>query len=529
MELEEPVSEALQQIIEECREAKASPWVIGKIVKELRAEKNPRRDQLRRRTLELLTQFDPKAGKTFESFQRLTVRTSGMEIQRFDRGNIIHSLLKETSISRPMAEKIGAEVEDKIKDLDIQYLSTALIREMVIGRLLEYGLENIRRQYCRLGLPVYDVDHLVSENRLDATAILSKYHLAKTIPPRLADYHFAGEIHIASLWDFSIRPVAESVRVDELADEASMARLAHSLARAKQQSGIPPTVEGVAHAIRIKSKKRRNELALAFWSMVSAIESQGTTAGVVQLSPFAPARWTEPGTGRSLSVENVIAVHSAFGKMTEPPTAYYPVLAFDSKYQVKILDTLTGQVEILNCTRDELLAWPEFCAPRPVSGHYRVHAERLSAEGDSETRFVERLLKRADALVELETVRRESLSERSFHAHTDWTAWGAHVGFTGLAQAVARITNETQPVAQARVAERWLRDIRKRLSDFAWSVELLARHELVERDPVLDWPAIEKTLQTTHAKTKTELVDKIEAHYARIRYKPETEKSAKTN
>ena len=113
-----PVKETIQKIASECQESGATKWEAMKILKEL--EQYPGTEQQKRKkALEILEEINPEAAKTFASFERLRVFTSREKREAFDRGNIIKSLLKETSVSRAVAEKIGGEVEDKIKDLKI--------------------------------------------------------------------------------------------------------------------------------------------------------------------------------------------------------------------------------------------------------------------------------------------------------------------------------------------------------------------------------------------------------------------------
>ena len=61
------------------------------------------------------------------------------------------------------ADRIGREVEEVgSKQSEIKCISLApLIRELVNAKLLEHGLEDIRRQHTRLGMPIYDVEQLI--------------------------------------------------------------------------------------------------------------------------------------------------------------------------------------------------------------------------------------------------------------------------------------------------------------------------------------------------------------------------------
>ncbi|MEM2428404.1 MAG: helix-turn-helix domain-containing protein, partial [Candidatus Bathyarchaeia archaeon] len=91
-----------------------------------------------------------KAGK-------LLVRSSRMAIEEFDRLRIVNSLIKEAQVPLDLAESISLEVERRLVNLQVKYLTAPLIREIVNAILIEKGLEEYRHRLTRLGLPVYDV------------------------------------------------------------------------------------------------------------------------------------------------------------------------------------------------------------------------------------------------------------------------------------------------------------------------------------------------------------------------------------
>jgi ribonucleoside-triphosphate reductase len=80
----------------------------------------------------------------------------------WDRSRIVDALLRETFIDEGTAEDISLEVENDIKRSGIQVITSPLIREMVNAKLLERGLEGERRMHTRLGVPLYDVDQLIT-------------------------------------------------------------------------------------------------------------------------------------------------------------------------------------------------------------------------------------------------------------------------------------------------------------------------------------------------------------------------------
>ena len=132
----ELVEEKIQIIAKEIGEANASTWTITKIIKQLSEMKTGNEKKLREKTLELLSELDPTAAVIYQRFNSMKVYTSKETANNFNRGNIITSLLKETNISRSVAEKITQEVEEQIKDAKINFLTTGLIRELVNSKLI---------------------------------------------------------------------------------------------------------------------------------------------------------------------------------------------------------------------------------------------------------------------------------------------------------------------------------------------------------------------------------------------------------
>ena len=153
--------------------------------------------------------------------QYLTVRTSRNTIEKFDRYKIVESLVRETGLSKEIAEEIALEVEETIKKLKLKFISAPLIREIVNVKLLERKLERERANYTRLGLPVYDTTKIIEKSirenanlqhnpetihKLVADWVLKEYALLKALPLHLADAHMRGEIHIHDLEYFATRP-----------------------------------------------------------------------------------------------------------------------------------------------------------------------------------------------------------------------------------------------------------------------------------------------------------------------------------
>ena len=99
----------------------------------------------------------------------LFVRTSSEEMVKWDKQYIIDALIRETNVNPDMANIIGVEVEKQIRSLNIEVITSPLIRELVDVKLLEYGLEDARRKHTRLGAPLYDVKNIIfNQNKENA-------------------------------------------------------------------------------------------------------------------------------------------------------------------------------------------------------------------------------------------------------------------------------------------------------------------------------------------------------------------------
>jgi len=158
----------------------------------------------------------------------LFVRTSGDNIVGWDREKIVGALVRETEISRDIAEIIGFEVERQIAALRINHITAPLIRELVDVKLLEYGLEDARRKHTRLGSPLYDVRQIIlSPNKENANVphgpeatnltlaenIKKEFALLNVFSQDIGDAHMRGDLHLHDL-GFIDRPYCSGQSVE---------------------------------------------------------------------------------------------------------------------------------------------------------------------------------------------------------------------------------------------------------------------------------------------------------------------------
>jgi ribonucleoside-triphosphate reductase len=211
-----------KKIIQSCINAGVKPERASEIAYEVRkqAYNGISTKEIRSLVYRNLLEIDPKTAENYWYKSRLWVRTSKTTLERFDKGKIVESLMREAELERETAEKVAANVEEGLSHLKLEFVTAPLIREITNVELLEEGMENIRARYTRLGMPVYDVKNLIeagskenanlqynpeSVHKLMADQIAREYALLNLIPLELADAHMSGQMHIHDL-DYFIRP-----------------------------------------------------------------------------------------------------------------------------------------------------------------------------------------------------------------------------------------------------------------------------------------------------------------------------------
>lgn len=154
------------------------------------------------------------------------VRTTDGHLMDWDRNAIINQLLKETKLSEQFhgkpaiteeeAREIAKETEKRIKDMGVKFLSGPLVRELVNIILLERGHTEWRNISTRVGTPVYDAYKIDMGTGFEAkdnanlqenaetshkkkADKMSKEQYLLMLPPKLADAHLNGDIHIHDL------------------------------------------------------------------------------------------------------------------------------------------------------------------------------------------------------------------------------------------------------------------------------------------------------------------------------------------
>ncbi len=155
-----------------------------------------------------------------------SVRTSDGHMLKWDRGAIVRQLLRESKLAEKFygippidegtATKVAKEAEKRIRYMGVEFLSGPLVREIVNVILLEEHHIEWRNISTRVGTPVYDAhmidvgngfesnenanlqDNAETSHKKKADKISKEQYLL-SLPPRLADAHIKGDIHIHDL------------------------------------------------------------------------------------------------------------------------------------------------------------------------------------------------------------------------------------------------------------------------------------------------------------------------------------------
>lgn len=149
------------------------------------------------------------------------IRTSKYSKEPFNEKKIETFLVEEGELESFLAKKIAREVIERLSKLNIEYLTTPLIREYTNAILLENGLEEVRHKLTRLGTPPSDASKLFN-NKIKPNKFLNvlgsdvseQYLLLNLLPKNLADMYLSGEIILLNLNYWALRPLGFYINID---------------------------------------------------------------------------------------------------------------------------------------------------------------------------------------------------------------------------------------------------------------------------------------------------------------------------
>ncbi|MDH3736116.1 MAG: helix-turn-helix domain-containing protein [Nitrosopumilus sp.] len=205
---------------------------------------------------------------------KMYVRTSHESIEEFNSHKIIQSLVREGSLPLELAQKITEEVENRIYKYQTTYLTGSLIREMVNSVLLEHGHEEYRNKLARLGMPVYDVQEMISNlDNVDNGAegllfntgqrVFAEHLLTNILPKDVADSHLSGDLHITNPGIWSMIPDTIFVNVKELIEDGiDLGGKYLDVSRIPVSKQLDEITSSLSIAISLLSKEASQEIVL---------------------------------------------------------------------------------------------------------------------------------------------------------------------------------------------------------------------------------------------------------------------------
>ncbi len=431
----ELIEEKIQIIAKEMQESNASQWTITKIIKEL-AELNVKSEsKLRKIALERLKKMEPEAGQTYETFSKMKVYTTKETIEHFDRGNIIKSLLKETTISRTVAEKITMEVENQIKDSKIEYITTALIRELVNTKLISYGFEKIRNEYTRLGEPVYEIKQKINIFPY-ANEQTREYNLMNVIPKKIREKHFKGEIFLEDIKGFSTRAYAYSF-ISEKKDtiEKTIIGNIKNLIQNRQYFYCPPNLFGLTFVTAPFLKKDfQTKKASKLIKELLSIPEKGF---VNSLEFFTPTIFDEFSEYKLKAVELSNLLLEQQNNINQNN-----VIQIDSKYCLKLIEQKEKSFLILNNLNEEYFALNNnlFSTSQGIDFFVNINLDKI--DYDDEDSFLTELENLLDEIKKLKEIKQKELCSKQYLKNFKISEMKTGIGLTNLFTTAEKITDK---------------------------------------------------------------------------------------
>ena len=205
---------------------------------------------------------------------KMYVRTSHESIEEFNSHKIIQSLVREGSLPLELAQKITEEVENRIYKYQTTYLTGSLIREMVNSVLLEHGHEEYRNKLARLGLPVYDIQEMLSNldnvgNGADGLLfntgqrVFAEHLLTNVLPKDVADSHLSGDLHITNPGIWSMIPDTIFVNIKELIEDGIILGGKYlDVSRVPSSKSLDDITSSLSVIISLLSKEASQEIVL---------------------------------------------------------------------------------------------------------------------------------------------------------------------------------------------------------------------------------------------------------------------------
>lgn len=276
---------------------------------------------------------------------KMYVRTSHESIEEFNSHKIIQSLVREGSLPLELAQKITEEVENRIYKYQTTYLTGSLIREMVNSVLLEHGHEEYRNKLARLGLPVFDVQEMLTNlDNVDNGAegllfntgqrVFAEHLLTNILPKDVADSHLSGDLHVTNPGTWSMVPDTVFVNVKELvSDGIDLGGKYIDVSRVQPSKQLDEMASALSITISLLSKEASHEVVLDGLPQLFARHSKSVPELEQRLTyAFATAsassKYSKTGTSVSIRLQlgtdtkiinAIVSAYKNYTKITPMP------------------------------------------------------------------------------------------------------------------------------------------------------------------------------------------------------------------
>lgn len=415
----ELIEEKIQLIAKEIQESNASTWTITKVIKELNGLNTKNETKLREHALKILKKMDPNAAKIYEIFSKMKVYTSRETIENFNRGQIIQSLIKETNISRNVAEKITLEVENEIKDSKIEILTASLIRELVNAKLIFYGFEKIRNQYTRIGFPAHEI-----EKKLNIKPYIGEetkeFILLNVLPKDALKLHYEGKIFIEDIGGFSNRPFSYSfIAEKETTLNKTIITNTKKLLKYNNFFSLPPNICGMSFVTAefLKSENNAKKISKKINDYFSLIENDFSN----YLELFTPNYLEEFSDNRIKAA--AITNHLSNNKNT--------IIGVDSKYCLKLIETSKKEFTLLNNSDEEIISLNKkfFSQTKGIDLFININIEKLA---DNEDDIIKELQEISQLIQKLKIKKQKLLLEKKYLNEFNINTMKTAIGISGF-------------------------------------------------------------------------------------------------
>jgi ribonucleoside-triphosphate reductase len=223
-----------------------------------------------------LSSLNPAGFETTD--MALFVHTSDEAIDGWDRQKIVDALIRETLVDQDTAEAVSLEVQEVILASGISTVTAPLIRELVDAKLIERGMEEARKMHTRLGVPLYDVEQMITHpnkenanvphgpeatNLTLAESIKKEYALLNMFSSEVGEAHMRGAIHLHDL-GFIDRPYCSGQSLEYI--KRFGLNLPNSLAMAKPAKHAEVLL---AHMVKFAAALQSNFAGAIGWDAVN--------------------------------------------------------------------------------------------------------------------------------------------------------------------------------------------------------------------------------------------------------------------